>query len=142
MIFTIIFSDSGNSSFTNAAAKPALVSQLLELITSISAPPRQHLPTQCVTAITAAQHADLLKCELPQLPVLQPNIVAKDRLNSDLRHFNRYYPVLGRCPLHTTERRRTHWHCTHCGVPLHQGLCYEIFHSVYHLAGIDIPLNG
>ncbi len=137
----IIYKDAGHPEFSNCDAKAMVVSELVELIGSVNSiplpvsitTPRQQLAHRHV--LTDQQLQEVAICLNRPLPVLDAAQVQRDRLDSTLPHFNHQYPIHGRCPLHSS-RRRTHCHCSHCGVPLHSGICHDIFHSVLDLRGV------
>ncbi len=138
----IIFKDADNPTFLNCNAKAAIVAELLELLNTVYFVPRpilrpvphRHLEFH---PLTAQQQQEIDVCLNRPLPILDDEQVSQDRLDNTLNHFNRQYRVSGRCPLHR-DRRRTYHHCSHCGVPLHHGLCHDVFHSVLDLTGVTL----
>ncbi len=138
----IIFKDAENPTFINCNAKVAVVSELVQLLTANYTIPRlipqlvgRRQPD--VDRLTDQQIQEINVCCNRPLVHLDDAQLSTDRLDKSLPHFNRVFNVSGRCPLHTV-RRRTNCHCVHCGVPLHHGLCHDVFHSVLDLRGVDL----
>ncbi len=137
----IIYKDAAHPDFSNCDAKAMIVSELVELLVSTSTMPLslRQLPTTCQIAhrhqLTEQQHQEIAVCLNRPLPLLDKAQIQNDRLDKSLPHFNHRYSISGRCPLHL-EHRRTFCHCCHCGVPLHHGICHDVFHSVLDLRGV------
>ncbi len=83
----------------------------------------------------------LLRCDVGTIPQNSENSVryriAQNRLDASLSHMPRYHNRRRPCPLHSS-RKLTHYRCSYCGVALHTRLCFEVFHSVQHIDGLDI----
>ncbi len=59
------------------------------------------------------------------------------RLDTTLRHASHHVNFRGRCPMHSCPKYTNYW-CKVCGIALHFGRCFELYHGVEDILGIDV----
>ncbi len=153
----VLFQEGNSPDFMNNSAKPTLVEQLLKLLplldgTSVSMDnildtddPDDYMSLSLLDPLavdavlmpgTSSVEQCVASCRLP-VPILSVGEVSSLRLQHHLHHMPRYLDRRGACPLHS-KLRKSHYWCTVCGVPLHATLCFELFHSLDCVTGVDL----
>ncbi len=156
----VLFKDAGHPDFANADAKPTLVSQLLQHLPTLAGLPATSL--ESILAEDGRQHfsfgpsatqpqpsSDDLSCgpslRVQQLQRCLDPVVKRPRAEADslrldvsLGHHPRQLPFRGPCVLHSSTRKYSYFWCTVCGIALHCSVCFEAYHTLTDIDGIDL----
>ncbi len=149
----VLFKDSNHPDFTNAAAKPTLIDEMLRLFPALEA--QRSISLDDVKADEDAY----FNVQLPPIPVIGGPLLGSQaeqlqsclapfikwtyeealtlRLDASLRHAPHFIKFRGRCPLHSCNKYSYYW-CKVCGIPLHFGRCFEVFHGIENLDSLDL----
>ncbi len=110
-----------NPAFSNAVSKCELLSDLLEIINSLSC-----ICNEPQSVEPMLDHC----CKVPNCTIKMPVLDVNLRCDFSVGHFPRRSNKHKICVLHSNRFCRSYFYCSICKVFLHCKNCFELFHTV------------